>query len=267
MEATGRYERSAHRLLAASGFPVAVVNPRKIRALAGALGKLEKTEKIDSWVIAQYGQLLDVQPTHVPTSDESNLQSLVTRRLQLVRMRAKERCRLKHPEVEQTESLEHMISSISAEIDRIEGMLNLLIQSDPQWQARSERLRTMPGVGAKTAALLGAMLPELGSLNGKEIAKLVGVAPINHDSGTLKGKRAVAHGRAEVRSALYMGALTASRKGNHLYEFKLRLKAKDKPGKVVQIAVVRKMLVALNAMVRDGQDFFVAPVPQTQVAA
>ncbi|MFT6396650.1 MAG: transposase [Bradymonadia bacterium] len=255
MEGTGEYERAAHRAIADAGFKVHVANPRRVRDFARASGRLAKTDKIDARVTALYGLAFNPTATYLRDEGERELQGLVVRRSQLVAMGAADKARVKHPACVCKASTTRMLKNSAEEIALVENEIKALIETRSAWVAKARRLRTMPGIGFVTAIFILSDLPELGRLNRREIASLVGLAPINHDSGEHKGKRRTAHGRATVRTALYLASLTTAQEKRPFGPFRLRLIANGKPRMVARVAAMRKMIVTLNAMLRDGVDF------------
>lgn len=252
LEATGGYETPAVAALAAAGLPVVVANPRQVRNFAKAVGKLAKTDSIDAHVLALFAER--VRPAIRPLPDEAlrTLDALLTRRRQLIEMLVAERNRLAHalPRVEK--SLKQHIRWLERRLADVDSDLDQTVQQSPVWRAKEDLLRSVPGVGPIVSRTLLADLPELGALNRKQIAALVGVAPLAKDSGTLRGKRMVWGGRAPVRAALYMGTLIASRHNPVIRDFYQRLVAAGKPKKVALTACMRKLLVILNTMVRNN---------------
>lgn len=252
LEATGGYETPAVAALATAGLPVVVANPRQVRAFARAMGKLAKTDSIDAHVLALFAER--VRPPIRPLPDEAlrMLDALLTRRRQLIEMLVAERNRLAHalPPVEK--NLKQHIRWLERRLADVDSDLDQTVQQSPVWRAKEDLLRSVPGIGPIVSRTLLADLPELGALNRKQIAALVGVAPLAKDSGTLRGKRMVWGGRAPVRAALYMGALIASRHNPVIRDFYQRLVASGKPKKVALTACMRKLLVILNTMVRNN---------------
>ena len=252
LEATGGYETPAVAALAAAGLPVVVANPRQVRDFAKAVGKLAKTDSLDAYVLALFAER--VRPAIRPLPDEAlrTLDAFLTRRRQLIEMLVAERNRLAHalPPVEK--SLKQHIRWLEQRLEDVDSNLDQTVQQSPVWRAKEDLLRSVPGVGPIVSRTLLADLPELGALNRKQIAALVGVAPMAKDSGTLRGKRMVWGGRAPVRAALYMGALIASRHNPVIRDFYQRLLAAGKPKKVALTACMRKLLVILNTMVRNN---------------
>ena len=254
MEATAGFEALPAEVLRAHGVSVSVVNPRQVRDFAKATGKLAKTDRIDAAVLAQYGQCLTPRASLALTAEDQALRRLVDRRQQLVQMRAAEKNRRTMPGQYEA-SVQRLIALLSVEIAQLDKAIEAQVQGNERQRAKVARLRTPPGVGLVTAVTLVALLPELGQLSGRQIAALVGLAPFNRDSGSQRGRRCISGGRARVRTVLYMAALTARRYDPHLKEVYERLRAANKPYRVALAAVSRKLLVMLNAMVRDGQDW------------
>lgn len=255
MEATGGYERAAVAALVEAGHHVAVVNPRQVRDFAKAMGVLAKTDALDARVIARFGEVVHPAP-RVFDKNQEELRELVLRRRQLVEHRTAEKNRLQTVMSRTArQSLERGVKTLGAEIARIEKAMQQLVSSDDDWRDKFDRLKAVPGIGQQTAATLVAELPELGQLNRQAIAALVGVAPLNDDSGQKSGQRRVWGGRAGIRCTLYMGALSAMKHNPLIAEFAKRLYASGKKGKVVVTACMRKLLVILNTMIREGTDW------------
>lgn len=249
MEASGGFERLPLTVLQTAGLPVAVVNPRQVRDFARSLGYLAKTDAIDARVLAQFAAVLNPQPARLSEEAEQQLRALELRRRQLIEMVVAERNRLRTAPRTAGRIEEHL-RWLEDEVKAIERELQDLVESDPDMQARAVILRSVPGIGPVLSFILLSGLPELGRLNRKEIAALVGVAPFNWDSGKLRGKRAVWGGRAHIRSALYMAALVASRCNPVIRALYQRLCAAGKPKKVALVAAMRKLLITLNSMLR-----------------
>lgn len=255
IEATGGYELAVVSALAAAGLPVIVVNPRAVRDFARATGQLAKTDQLDAGILARFAE--QVQPAIRPLADaeQQELDALLTRRRQLIEMLTAERNRLQQVFVARgsrvKKSLTAHIAYLTRELGRAETDLEALVRQSPIWRERDELLQSAPGVGPVLSLTLLAALPELGRLDRKAIAALVGVAPLNRDSGLFRGKRMVHGGRAPVRTALYMGALVATRYNPVIRAFYQRLLAAGKPKKVALTACMRKLLIILNAMVRQ----------------
>jgi transposase len=252
LEATGGFEVAAASELAAAGLPVAVVNPRQARDFARATGQLAKTDQIDARGLALFAEKVRPEVRALPDDAARLLDALLTRRRQLIDMIVAERNRegfapapLKKKIVKHIRWLERQLADIDTDLAEA-------IQASPVWRATENLLRTVPGVGPVLSRTLIAELPELGRLNRKEIAALVGVAPLARDSGVFRGKRMVFGGRSSVRKPLYMAALVASRRNPTLRTFYDRLIMAGKPPKVALTACMRKLLTILNAMVRTG---------------
>jgi transposase len=252
VEATGGLEVPLASALAAADLPVVVVNPRQVRDFARATGQLAKTDRIDAAVLAAFADRIRPALRPVPSAQARHLDALLTRRRQLIAMRTAEQNRLHSaPAVLQRDLHDH-IRYLTAHAQTVERELEQALQASPVWRAREDLLRTAVGVGPVVARTLVAALPELGTLSRKQISALVGVAPMNRDSGQLRGARVIRGGRAEVRAALFMAALTARQHDPFLKTFYERLRAHGKPYKVAMVAVVRKLLTMLNAMLRSA---------------
>jgi len=259
MEATGGLERDLACTLDASGFAVAIINPRQARSFARAMGYLAKTDRIDAKALAELAQVISRHAererfiTPLPSPDQQALQALVARRRQLVAMHVAEHQRLSVCHAAAQKSIEAIILAIRAQIDDVEAELARHIQTHHADLAK--RLESVRGVGPATVASLIADLPELGHLSRRQISALVGVAPFNRDSGQMRGKRAVFGGRGQIRRHLYMAALAAIRFNEVIKCFYNRLVAVGKPKKVAIVACMRKLLTILNAMVRTGKSW------------
>jgi transposase len=252
LEATGRHEAAAAAALAAAGLAVAVVNPKQARDFARGMGRLAKTDRIDARALADFARALkgDVRP--LPDAAARELDALLTRRRQLVAMRASEKARLAPPPSPRIRrDVEDHVRWLSARIDDADREIGERVRSSPAWREKDDLLRGVPGVGPVVSRTLLAELPELGRLTRGQVAALAGLAPIAAESGAWKGRRRFAGGRAPVRTALYQAALSARRFNAPLRAFADRLEAAGKPKKVVLVAVARKLLTALNAMLRD----------------
>lgn len=257
MESTGGYEKPVAQALAKGNISTAVINPRQIRDFAKALGRLAKTDRIDAEVIAIFAEKM--QPRANVTCDE-NQQKLAdynARRRQLIDMITMEKNRLDKISKEMKKSILRIIKLLQAELEKINDYLEKTIQSDSKYTRRDELLQTIKGVGCVVAAGLIADLPELGNLSGKQITALAGLAPLNRDSGTLRGKRAIWGGRASVRRTLYMATLVAMRHNAKIKVFYDRLCAAGKQKKVAIIACMHKLLIIMNAMVKANQPWSV----------
>jgi transposase len=253
LEATGGYERTLASELVAAGHAASVVNARQVRDFAKALGLLAKTDRIDAGVIARFAQQVQPRPLAESHEKQDQLDELVGRRRQLVDLRTAESNRRETSRTEPVrQSLKRSIDTINKDVKRLDKAILKLVESHDDWHDRFELLKSMPGVGDVTAATLLAELPELGELNRQQIAALVGVAPMNRDSGRQRGQRRIQGGRRSLRSTLYMAALTACRCNPVIRQFAQRLKAQGKAHKVVLTACIRKLLVILNTMVKTN---------------
>lgn len=252
LEATGVLETAVVAELGACGLAVAVVNPRQVRDFAKATGELAKTDRIDAKVLSAFARA--IRPAVRAPKDEltRELDGLVTRRRQLVQMRVQETLRLQWATQAQMKSLKSHIAWLDKRIGEIETDLERRLHSSELWRTKDNLLQSIPGVGNITSRSLLSRCPELGSLNRKQIAKLVGVAPLNNDSGTHRGKRRIWGGRADVRSVLYMAAIAAMRCNPTIKAFAARLKSAGKAPKVVIVACMRKLLTIMNIMIRNN---------------
>jgi transposase len=252
IEATGGFEVTVAAALAAAGLPLAVVNPRQIRDFARATGRLAKTDALDAAAIAHFAAAVKPPVRPLPDAAARALGELVTRRRQLIEMMVAERCRAKQLSQRRLiKGVERHLAMLQKELSALEQDLDDAVRGSPAWRANEELLTSVPGIGDTTARTLIADLPELGTLDRKQIAALVGVAPFNRDSGKHRGKRTIWGGRADVRAALYMAALAAVRFNPTIAAFANRLHIAGKPPKVVLVACMRKLLTILNAMLRD----------------
>lgn len=254
LEATGGYEGPLAAQLWAADLPVAVVNPRQVRDFARAVGRLAKTDTIDAAILARFAEAVRPRCQAPHTEAEQAVRDLVARRRQLVGIRTAERNRLAQarPKSEVARSIEVVLRLLDRQIAEIDERLDKTIRHTPVWQEKNDLLRSVPGVGPGTATMLLATLPELGRLNRRQIASLVGVAPVNRDSGRMRGRRTTWGGRAHVRAALYMPTLAATRFNPVIRAFYRRLRDAGKPAKVALTACMRKLLVILNALLRQG---------------
>jgi transposase len=259
VEATGGWESALVAVLAHAGLPVVIVNPRQVREFARATGKLAKTDELDARTLCAFA--LAVKPPLRPLKDEQAqiLDALVTRRQQLLQMRTAEKNRLalSTPGIVQRNLKEH-IKWLDRHLKDTDRDIGQLIRVTPLWCETERLLEQIPSVGRVTSHTLIAQLPELGSLNRKQIAALVGLAPFNRDSGTFRGHRTTWGGRAEVRQVLYMATMSAIRCNPPIRRFYRRLRENGKPGKVALVACMRKLLTILNAVVRDRQPWSLA---------
>lgn len=251
LEATGGLEGPLVGALAAAGLPVVVVNPRQVRDFAKATGRLAKTDTLDAAVLAHFAATVRPTPRPLPDAATQTLAALVTRRRQLVGMLTAERNRLASAPRALRAEIQGHITWLQRRLGRLDEDLDQAIRTSPAWRAQDDLLQSAPGVGPVLSRTLLASLPELGALNRKAIAALVGVAPLNRDSGTLRGRRRVWGGRAAVRAVLYMGTLVAVRHNPVLRAFYQRLRAVGKLPKVALTACMRKLLTILNAMLKQ----------------
>jgi len=257
LEATGGLEMAVACVLQAAGYAVAVINPRQARDFARAMGKLAKTDRIDARILAQLGEVIERHPERekfvktLPTIEQQALAAIVARRRQLITMLVSERNRLALAHAQTRKSVETIIEALKDEIARIESDMGGHIHS--HFADLSALLRTVKGVGDATISVVIAEVPELGRLTRREISSLIGVAPINRDSGTMRGKRTIFGGRGSVRRVLYMAALVATRHNPAIRLFYRRLVEAGKPKKVALVACMRKLLTILNAMVKAGR--------------
>ena len=260
LEATGGLETAVWAALEAAGLRVAVVNPKRVRDFARSLGLLAKTDRLDARVLALFGERLRPAATRLPSRQLRDLRELLRHLDALVGLRAQQRTRqwqLQGAAV--LASAERVIASLSQEIALLEQQVEQALREQPAACQRATQLRTAPGIGPKTCWALLADLPELGQLSARQAAALAGLAPLARDSGQFRGRRRIAAGRPGVRKALYLAARAAVRCDPHLAAFRARLLAAGKPKQVALIAVARKLLVALNAMIRDDRPWIPLP--------
>jgi transposase len=250
LEASGGWQCSLVAALAVAKLPFAVVNPRQVRDFAKATGQLAKTDTLDAGVIAHFADAVRPTPRPLPDATTQHIDAVLQRRRQLLEMLVAERHRvaLAHPAVQ--ESLARHIDDLQRLIIETDEEISTVIRSSPAWREKDDLLQSAPGIGPVLSATLQAALPELGVLNQREIAKLVGVAPLNDDSGKRSGARHIRGGRAEIRAVLYMATLTAARCNPVIKAFYQRLLARGKAHKVAITAAMRKFLIILNAMVK-----------------
>jgi transposase len=254
VEATGGFEAAAVAELAVA-MPVAVVNPRQVRDFAKATGQLAKTDRLDAAVLAHFAEGVRPEPRPLKDEETTQLADLVSRRRQLTDMLVAEKNRRANAKRAMRKSLDKHIEWLERELRSVETDLDSSIRNSPVWREKDDLLRAVKGVGLVSSATLLATLPELGQLDRRQIAALVGVAPLNRDSGTMRGTRAIWGGRADVRSVLHMATRSAVRFNPRLRAFYQRLLARGKQEKVALTASMRKLLTILNAMLRDGRPF------------
>jgi len=262
LEATGGYEMEAWAALSDGGLPVAVVNPRQVREFARATGKLAKTDKLDAQVLARFAEVMKPEPRLLPDAATLALRELVRRRSQLTDSLTQARNRLRRATVTRHE-IEDDIAYYKGAIGRVEDRIAKLIEEVPATSARARLLRSVPSVGPTLTATLLAELPELGSLNRRQAAALVGLAPLNRDSGSLRGRRTVWGGRAGIRTTLYMATVVAVRCNAAIRAFYQRLVGRGKPPKLALTACMRKLLAILNVIARHQQPWHELPAALT----
>ena len=252
LEATGGYETVVASALAAEHLPLAVVNPRQIRDFARSTGKLAKTDRLDAAAIAHFAEAVRPAARRLADGEAQALGELVARRRQVIEMIVAEKNRRRlaaQPRV--LKAIDRHVDLLQAELSELDREIDGAIRNSPAWQADADLLASVPGIGKATLRTLIAELPELGRLDRRKIAALVGVAPINRDSGVWRGRKAIAGGRAPVRTALYMAALVASRANPVIAPYYQKLRASGKAAKQALTACIRKLLVILNAILRD----------------
>jgi len=253
LEATGGFEMLLVAELANAGLPVVVTNPRRVRAFARSTGRLAKTDKLDAKLLAHFAAAVRPPVRTLPSDEEEQLTGLLTRRRQIVDMLTVEKNRLHTVRPALRSDIEEHITWLQKKLSKLDEDVDQFVQATPLWKEKDAILRSVPGVGRVTSSTLLAMLPELGKLNRQQIAALVGVAPVNKDSGRKQGKRRVYGGRADVRCVLYMAALSAKKFNPVIRKFYERLIKQGKEKKVALTACMRKLLVILNAMMRTNQ--------------
>ena len=267
LEATAGMEASVAAAIATAGIAVAVVNPRQVRSFAKAIGTLAKTDSIDAAVLSHFAEAVKPPVRELPTVEAQELTDLVSRRRQIVEMIVAEKARLAGVCGVARADIQAHITWLQKRLKRLDGELQVAVQKSPIWQAKSDLVQSVPGVGKVTSITFLAALPELGTLNAKQIANLVGVAPLNRDSGAMRGKRRISGGRAQVRSVLYMATLVAVRHNPVLIPFYSRLIAAGKLPKVALTACMRKLLVILNAIVKSQKPWSLETTPTLAATA
>ena len=253
LESTGGLELPLAGALAAASLPVAVVNPRQVRDFAKATGRLAKTDALDAQVIAHFAEAVRPAMRPLPDSETRELHSLNARRTQVVEMLVAEKNRLGRASQAVRPRIRAHIEWLEQELKDLDRGLRDMLRRSPVWREQEDLLRSVPGVGPQLSVALLADLPELGALGRRQIAALAGVAPMNRDSGSMRGRRSVSGGRGRVRAVLYMGALVASQHNPVIRSFYQRLLAAGKPKKLALTACMRKLLTILNSMVKHGQ--------------
>lgn len=253
VEATGGMEIGVTAALAVAQLPVAVVNPRQVRDFAKATGTLAKTDALDAAVLAHFAEAIHPEPRPLPDEQTEALSALVTRRRQIVEMLIAEENRQRAAPVKLRKGIQQHVEWLRKRLEQLDDDLAGAVRESPVWREKEDLLRSVPGVGRVVAITLLAELPELGKLNRKQIAALVGVAPLNRDSGTLRGHRTIWGGRAQVRAVLYMGALVGIRHNDVLRAFYTRLVAAGKTKKAALTACMRKLITILNAILKSRE--------------
>ena len=254
LEATGGFEAVVAAAVAGAGLPLAVVNPAQVRAFARATGRLAKTDRLDAALIARSAEQVRPEPRPVASEQAQGLAELVARRRQVVEMigmEANRRRQARSPKV--LRGIERTLAALQTALTELDQEIDGQVRGSPAWRAAEDLLTSVPGVGPITARTLIAELPELGRITRRRIAALVGVAPVNRDSGTSRGHRAIAGGRRGVRNVLYMAALTAIRRNPAVRAAYERLRGRGTPAKAALVAAMRKLLTILNAVLRDGR--------------
>lgn len=252
LEATGGQETHVVAALATAAMPLAVVNPRQVRDFARATGELAKTDAIDARILALFAERIRPEVRALPDDETRELDALMARRRQLVDIRVGERNRLHQAAPVVRSSVAEHVAWLDARIDEVDTELQKRIQASSVWREKDRLLQSTPGIGPTTSMSLLAGVPELGRLNRQKVSKLVGIAPLNRDSGKFRGKRKIWGGRADVRSVLYMATLSATRHNPVICEFYQRLLSRGKLKKVALVACMRKLLTILNRMLQDG---------------
>jgi transposase len=253
VEATGGFETVVAASLAAASLPVVVVNPAQVRAFAQALGKRAKTDPIDAAVIARFVEATNPEVRPLPDEETRMLSDLVTRRRQIIQMIVAEKQREKRAARRMKRSIARLLKALQKELTEIDADIDDAVRGSPAWREKEDLLASVKGVGPAIARTIIAELPELGTLDRRQVAALVGLAPFTRQSGQWRGRSFIGGGRATVRSAIFMGAMVAARWNPQLKAFHQRLVAAGKPKMVAIIAVARKLLTILNAIIRDGR--------------
>lgn len=253
LEATGGFEVMVAAGLAGAGLPLAVVNPAQIRAFARAMGRRAKTDRLDAEIIARFADKVRPEARPVADKDAQALAELVARRRQVVEMIGMETNRRRQAHsVRVVKGVDRILAALRKELTALDREIDDRIKGSPAWREAENLLTSVPGIGPITARTLIAELPELGRIDRRRLAALVGVAPVNRDSGAMRGHRAIAGGRTEVRNVLYMAALTASRRNPVIRDLYQRLRDRGRPAKAALVAAIRKLLTILNAIIRDA---------------
>jgi transposase len=263
MEATGGYEKSVAHVLLNMNLAVSVVNPRQIRDFAKAVGKLAKTDLIDAKIIALFGEKIKPRVSSLPSESELLLAKYVSRRQQVLKIILSEKNNLEKSSAEIKKNILKSIRFHEKELQEINKTLGVIMDSIPKLLEKKRLLQSIKGVGDATTATILAHLPELGQINNKEIAALVGIAPLNKDSGTMRGKRGIWGGRSMVRTALYMATLSSIRYNKQIKVYYQHLRDKGKIPMIALVACMRKLLIVMNAMIKNNQPWRMAEGPGT----
>jgi transposase len=263
LEATGGCEKQALKVLSQAQVPVALVNPRQVRDFARAAGILAKTDRIDARVLVAFGERMELTLYEPPTPEEEALKEMTLRRRQLTDMLTQEKNRLKQASPWVRGDIEEHIAHLNKKLRALDQSLEKFVNAHEPLAKKQQHLEQVPGVGPRLSMTLMGHMPELGKLNRKEVAALVGVAPFNRDSGTWRGRRSIWGGRATVRTALYMGAMSAARFNPLIRPFYQRLRAEGKIKKVALVACMRKLLVILNTMIKHNTEWRVPKAATT----
>jgi len=267
VEATGGYERGVVASLGAAGLPVVVVNPRQVRDFAKATGQLAKTDQLDAHILAQFGEATKPELRALASEDEEELKDLLTRQQQVMQMLVAEKSRLLQAAGRGRQGLRRQIKShisyLERELKELDSDLDDTIKKSPFWREQDDLLQSVPGIGKQTSRILLGILPELGTTNAAEIARLAGLAPLNRDSGKWRGKRWIGGGRSPVRAVLYMATLSAIRYNPTVKAWYDHLRSTGKVKKVAIVACMRKLLVVLNAMVKTKTRWQATDLPAT----
>lgn len=257
LEATGGYERGVVASLGGASLPVVVVNPRQVRDFARATGQLAKTDQLDAQVLAAFGATVKPELRALPSEDQEELRDFLTRQQQLIQMLVAEKSRLLQAQGKGRQPLRRQIkkhiSYLERELKELDADLDQVIKDSPLWREQDDLLQSVPGIGKQTSRILLGTLPELGTATAAEIARLAGLAPMNRDSGKWRGKRWIGGGRPRARAALYMATLSATRFNPLVRTWYKRLLTAGKPKKVALVACMRKLLVVINAMLRNRE--------------
>jgi transposase len=252
VESTGGLEHALLAEFSSFGLPVALVNPRRVREFARSIGQLAKTDKVDAKLLARFGEAVKPEPTKMPTIEEQHLSALMVRRRQVIEMLTMEKNHLNSTHPVTQDSVTKIIALLQHELDELNDQISEYVDQFPEFKKKDEILCSTPGIGKVTSAILLSDLPELGSIDRKKIAALVGVAPFNNDSGRFRGKRRIKGGRPTVRTVLYMATISAIKCNPVIKSFYRHLLEKGKVKKVAIVACMHKLLIYLNSIIRDS---------------